>query len=159
MAIRLVLCLIAAMLPGLALAAGWARYVNVRFGYGVDVPPGFSAIREADNSDGGTATAPSGHAVLSAWGTNLLDARFASEVGSRISDDAGEGWTIGYRLVTGAGASWSGAKGDRIFYARAIPKCRDRAAFARIEYDASAKAAFDPIVSRLARSLRATTGC
>ena len=159
MAVRLVLCLIAALLPGIALAAGWTRYVNVRFGYGVDVPPGFSAIREAENSDGGTATAADGHAVLSAWGTNLLDQSFVSEVGSRLSGDAGDGWAIGYKLVAAKGASWSGAKGGRIFYARAIPKCRDRAAFMRIEYDASAKAAFDPVVSRLARSLTATVGC
>lgn len=159
MAIRLVLCLTAALLPDMAVAAGWSRYVNVRFGYGVDIPPGFSAIREADNSDGGTSKASDGHAELAVWGTNLLDESFASEVRSRMTGDAGDGWAIGYKLVTGSGASWSGTKGGRIFYARAIPKCRDRAAFARIEYDASAKALFDPSVSRLARSLKATIGC
>lgn len=157
--LRLVFCLIAGLVPGFALAADWSRYVNVRFGYGVDVPPGFSAIREAENSDGGTATNSAGNAVLAVWGANLLDESFASDVGSRIASDGKESWTITYKLVTRSSASWTGMKDGRIFYARAVPKCRDRAAFARIEYDASVRTMFDPIVSRLARSLKATIGC
>ena len=128
-------------------------------GYAVEIPPGFSAIREAENGDGGTASSPAGHAALSVWGTNLLDASFAAEVESRISDASAEGWAIGYRAVSRTSASWSGTRGGRVLYVRAIPRCRDQAAFARIEYDALAKSAFDPLVSRLAHRLRAGGGC
>lgn len=151
--------LIALALSGAALAAEWSSYGNARFGYVVEIPPGFTAIREADNSDGGTSRSAMGHATLSVWGANLLDQTFTADVASRMSSATSEGWVLGYKVVTGRGANWSGLRGDRILYAHAVPRCRDQAAFVQIEYDASAKAAFDPIVSRVARSLRADGAC
>ena len=45
---------IAACLAG-AFAAVGLHYVNARYGYAIDLPPGFSAIDEAGNGDGGTS--------------------------------------------------------------------------------------------------------
>jgi hypothetical protein len=41
-------------LPAAAFAQGWEPYVNARFGFAVDVPPGFTLVQEADNGDGRT---------------------------------------------------------------------------------------------------------
>lgn len=150
---------IALGLSGAALAAGWSSYGNARFGYVVEIPPGFAAIHEADNGDGGTSKSAMGYATLAVWGANLVDQTFAADVASRMSSAASEGWALGYKVVTGRGASWSGLRGDRILYAHAIPRCRDQAAFVQIEYDASTRVAFDPIVSRVARSLKSEGAC
>ncbi|MCE4222391.1 hypothetical protein HCU64_01385 [Methylobacterium sp. C25] len=156
---RAAAALLALAVSSAAIATSWTAYGNARFGYVVDLPPGFPPIREADNSDGGVSASAEGHAALSVWGSNLLDSTFRREAESRIAGDAEKGWSIGYRAVTARAASWSGSKGDRILYVRAIAGCKDQAAFMRIEYDASAKAVYDPIVSRLARSLKASGGC
>ncbi len=140
-------------------AAAGVRYENARFGYVVEVPAGFSEITEADNSDGGTARAAAGNAELAVWGANLLDDTFAEDVRSRIASDEADGWSVSYRTVRRAGASWSGAKGGRVAYARAIPGCDGQAAYVRLEYDRAAAKGYDPIVRRLVARFRATGRC
>ena len=75
--------------------SGWSRYTNDRFGYAFDVPPGFTAVREAENGDGGRSGAVAGRADLAAWGAYLIDAGFGADVRSRMNDEAASGWVIG----------------------------------------------------------------
>ena len=49
---------------GASAGDAWTRYLNARYGYSVEVPPGFSPIAEAGNGDGGTARSPAGNATL-----------------------------------------------------------------------------------------------
>ena len=156
---RLILFLVAATASIAASAASWERYQNERFGYEVAIPPGFPMIREADNSDGGWSSSPNGDADLKVWGTNLLDRSFPDEIASRIKSDTSAGWAISYRVVKPTNAVWSGKKGARIVYVRAIPVCSDQAAFVRIEYDSDQKSDFDRVVSHLAGSLRQFVVC
>lgn len=131
----------------------WSTYANGRFEYRVDLPPGFAQFFTPENGDGGRWRGNPGHAVLSIWGAYLVDETFEADVRSRIGTFTSEGWSTGYKALSGRAASWSGAKGDRIRYARGITRCGDRMAYFQIEYDSAAKKRLDPIVSRLARSL------
>jgi hypothetical protein len=134
-----------------ALAEGWGVYGNARFSYLMPLPPGFSAIAEADNSDGGTSRSADGTATLAVWGTNLLDTPFETEVAQRMASDEADGWKLGYRQANGAGASWSGTRNGRVLYMRAVPLCADEAAFFRLEYAEVEKKAYDAVVARMVK--------
>jgi hypothetical protein len=139
-----------------ALADGWGRYDNSRFAYAIDIPPGFSDVAEADNSDGGLSISADGTAVLRVWGAYLVDRDFKSDVADRVQSDATEGWVISYDRRTAESASWSGSKDGRVFYARAVLGCDGAAIYFRLEYDRSQLKAYDAIVSRLVKSLHGT---
>ena len=146
------------MLAGTALSAdGWTRYLNPRYGYGVDIPPGFSPISESDNSDGGTSHSSDGQSELAVWGSNLLVDTLPSDVQSRIHSSEDDGWQITYSKLTGKWASWSGERDGRIFYARAIQLCQDdQAGYFQLEYPASERQTFDPLVERLVKGFKHT---
>lgn len=150
--IRVLIALSALSLP--AVAADWARYGNVRFQYWIDLPPGFSEVKESENGDGGISWSSDRTAQLSVWGSYLTDGNFAAETKGRADQDRSDGWSITYQKQQATWAVWSGAKGARIFYERAIPTCDGAAAYSRLEYDKEQAKAFDPLVSRLTKSLR-----
>ena len=152
-AFSMICAVFAAILP--ALAAAWTPYGNARYNYWIDVPPGFSAIEEAENGDGGTAKSPDGQAELAVWGGYLSDRDFPNEVKWRVGQEQADGWSVTYERHKAKWAVWSGSKDGRIFFERAIPVCDGAAAYFRLEYDKAAQKAFDPIVARLSKSLRA----
>lgn len=153
---RLLLVLLL-LLPVPAMAAEWGHYANARFGYGIDVPPGFVAGGEADNGDGQVFRTPT--ATLTVFGGNVTATDIESEAVARESFTAADGWSITYRVSTPQGASWSGRRGGRVLYARLVALCGGTqfASFA-LEYSRADQAAFDPIVTRLVRSLRGSGG-
>ena len=145
-------------LAGAAFAAGAAiHYVNVRYGYQLDLPDGFGPVREAVNADGGVSQAADGQSKISAWGGNLLLASLSGDVAGRIDSMQREEWQITYRKIAGRWAAWSGERDGRIFYARAILLCHDdQAGFLQIEYPAERREEFDPVVSKLVKSFSKT---
>jgi hypothetical protein len=147
---------ILAVLPFDAGAADWSRYDNARFAYAIDIPPGFSRVAEADNSDGGVSTSADGKAELRIWGAYLVDSDFKSEIAGRVESDRSEGWAISYDRRTAKSASWSGSKGARIAYSRAVKGCDGAAIYFRIEYDRADMDGYSDIVGRLVKSLRPT---
>ena len=157
---RLILAALFSVCALAAIAAdGWTRYQNDRYGYGLDIPPGFSAVREADNSDGGTSASKQGKAKLAVWGTNLLVQSFKSDVNDRIASASNEGWEITYQSVKAKSASWSGTKDQRVLYVHGAPGCDGQAAYFQLEYDASAKDDFDAIVNRMVKGFTAKGEC
>jgi hypothetical protein len=54
--------------------------------------------------------------------------------------------------------SYSGIKEGQIRYFRAIAICNDRAAIFRMDYSRAEKRAYDPVVTRMVRSLK-PEGC
>lgn len=150
--IRVLIALSALSLP--AVASDWARYNNARFQYFIDIPPGFSEVKESENGDGGISLSSDHAAQLNVWGGYLTDGNFAAEIKGRTDRDRSEGWSITYQKQRAKWAVWSGVKGARIFYERAIPTCDGAAAYVRLEYAKEQAKAFDPFVSRLAKSLR-----
>jgi hypothetical protein len=156
---RLILAALALfVLSGAAAAAeGWGRYVNEWYGYRIDIPPGFSRVAEADNGDGGWSRSADGQAALAVWGRTIAIAPFASEALDDIHSAEQDGWTVSYRKVTDRWASWSGERGGRILYARAVVLCGDESSgHFRLEYPAAQRQAYDAIVTRLVKSLQHT---
>jgi hypothetical protein len=137
-------------------AEGWQRYANARFGYAIDIPPGFSAVAEADNSDGGTSR--SADAELAVWGAWLVDTGFSADVAERMRGDEADGWTLSYRRETASGASWSGLRDGRILYARAVPLCDGAAGYFRLEYPQTNAKGFDAVVKTLVKGFGGS-GC
>jgi hypothetical protein len=151
------LALIGAMMavaPLQAIADGWSRYTNARFAYVIDVPPGFEAIAEADNGDGGVARSALGHAELRVWGGYVMDSSVESEAEERIGADRVDGWAISYRRTGSYTASWSGQKGARVFYQRTAKGCNSAYIHFHLEYDRDDLDAYNNIIIRLARSLK-----
>jgi hypothetical protein len=150
--IRMLVALSALSLP--AVASDWGHYSNARFQYWIDIPPGFSEVRESENGDGGISLSSDHASQLSVWGSYSTDGNFSAEIKERADQDRVGGWSITYQKQKAEWAVWSGAKGDRIFFERAILTCNGAAAYFRLEYDKEKARASDPLVSRLARSLR-----
>lgn len=140
-------------------AADWSGYGNPRFCYVVDVPPGFAVTSEADNGDGATLDSAETGARLLAWGTNLAEGDFASDVAGRVESYGKEGWNVTLQRVAAGHASVSGSKGGQIVYLRGIDLGGDQAAYVEITYPQAQVKAFDPIIDRLARSLAKGKDC
>lgn len=136
------------------LAQGWAPYDNARFGYSIDIPPGFSGQGESDNGDGQAFAADGKPIDLLVWGGEALEG-FEAEIAQRMAWDADEAWKITYQATTPRWASWSAIKGFRILYQRLVLLC-DGSSYAafRAEYSVTDSAEMDPVIERLVRSLR-----
>jgi hypothetical protein len=154
-AMRLLICLLLIVLAAPALATDWGQYDNARFGYTIDVPPGFEWGNEADNGDGRAFRG--GATNLLVWGGNITEDSFEGAVASAKGFVEGDGWNISYEAVTPSWASFSGAQGKRILYQRMIALCDGAYAAFRLEYSAIDIAALDPVVNRLVQSLKG--GC
>ncbi len=138
------------------LGRGWSRYVNERFGTSLEVPDLFAAEEPPpENGDGRAFRAEDGarlwvygtyapYAVMSnfeAYKDNLLETAQADGLSVTYKRD-GKGWLV-----------FSGVKDADIVYAKAIESCEAAHEF-RIVYPAAKKRFYDPIVTRLSRSLR-----
>ena len=138
-------------------AMGWSHYTNVRFGYAIDVPPGFTGQGESANSDGQKFKTPT--ATLTVFGGNLIAGDFESEVVQRERDAEHSRWTITYQVSTPARASYSGKRGARVLYARMVALCKGtQFAMFELEYSSADIKTFSPIVDRLVASLQPIEG-
>ena len=148
----LVLSLMLMALVSPALAQDWGHYSNERFGVEVDIPPGFTPGPPPANGDGQRFTTPT--AALAVFGSLIVDGDFESEVAQRLGWARDDGWTITYQASTPSWASWSGKKGSRVLYVRAISTCGGATIGAfELEYSEADLKAFDPVIERLVRSL------
>jgi hypothetical protein len=150
------LCLLAAILPGPALAApGWQSYLNDRYGYEVLVPPGFDGLGEPDAHDGQVFRSGDGRSRLTVWGGYLVDGTFEDELATRLDDLKSAGWTITYDATTPSWGSFSGTKGQRVIYMREISGCKGaQYAVFQLEYPATQIRAMNPVVDRLVTGLK-----
>lgn len=154
-AMRALICLLTIVLAIPVLANDWGQYDNARFGYTVDVPPGFEWGKEADNGDGRAFR--SGATKFLVWGGNITEDNFESAVAAAKGFAEADGWGISYEATTPRWASFSGAQGKRILYQRMIALCDDAYAAFRLEYSAVDLGAMEPVVEHLVRSLKG--GC
>ncbi|KRA56037.1 hypothetical protein [Devosia sp. Root635] len=151
---RILLALLLTLFAVPAFAQGWEHYDNGRFGYGVDIPPGFAGQGESDNGDGATFAAGGNPTYLTVWGGGLMGS-FEDEVAQRMRWSEAEAWNTTYQATTPRWASWSAIKGFRILYQRMVLLC-DGTSYAAFRMDYSVTDASDmaPVVERLVRSLR-----
>lgn len=157
MIVRFVLFLLMLLFPAAASAQTWEPYANARFGFAVDVPPGFTLVQEAGNGDGRTYA--KGEAKLLIWAHYLTTGPFEEEVASRRKSYQQEGWDLSYDRQTAGWASLSGTLIDSILYHRMIALCDDAVASFVLEYPQSMKAEMSPFVGKLVKSLRPAEGC
>ena len=64
------------------MAQYWGHYVNERFGYELDIPPGYEGQGESENGDGQTFYLLKTEQVLAEWGGYFVEG-FEAEVAQR----------------------------------------------------------------------------
>jgi hypothetical protein len=152
--------LAAALLLSVAPALGqfWGHYANARFGYAIDVPPGFEGQGEADSGDGQVFYHLGAEQSLTVWGGNLLES-FEAEVAQRQGRASADNWAISYQAATPQWAVFSGQRDHRILYQRMIVLCDGtRYAAFTLEYNLRDLAPADAVIDGLTRSFVAS-GC
>jgi hypothetical protein len=153
---RLILFLLLTYVASPALAQGWDAYENGRFGYEIDIPPGFEGEGEADNGDGQIFRSEDGTQLLRVYGANALDG-FESTVADAMGFARDDGWNLSYERVTPSWASFSGTRRSMIVYARAISLCGgEQFASFELQYPERDLDDMHRVVERLVRSLKAT---
>lgn len=151
---RLIFIIILALLTTPAFAQGWDHYDNARYGYGIDIPPGFLGAGESENGDGQAFKADGKPTFVLVWGGNLMGS-FEAGVADAMQFAQDEGWTITGQAVTPNWADFTGTKGSRISYQRLIMLC-DGTSYAGFMAEFSSVDAADmrPVIGKLVQSLR-----
>jgi hypothetical protein len=154
--IAAVLAVVLLTLSGAAEAAEWGHYEDARFGFAIDVPPGFAAADEA--GDGAAFATPV--ARLRVFGGTVLSGDFEGAVRQRQQTAAGQGWTITDQMTAPNGATFSARKGAHLLFSRMIPLCGGQQ-FAMFEFDyfVADMTKLEPVIGRLAQSLKAARAC
>lgn len=153
---KFALASIAIIVAASAGAETWRTYHNTRFGTTAEVPANWKMGPPPENNDGRAFSSPDGRAKIIISGIfHVLPHQ--EEVAVHLKP--GEGETITYKKQ---GSNWivvSGIKGDEIFYRKSILSCRDTIwNDVSIEYPAAEKEKYDPLVARVAASLREGRG-
>jgi hypothetical protein len=139
-------------------ADDWRIYQNDRYGTTIDYPGTFKPLPPPDNDDGRRFKSADGahFAVYAVF--NVMDFNVDTFRDDTVKHlDAGS--VVTYQA---SGNNWfviSGTKGDDVFYERHRLTYRGEMAESFvISYPAKLKAIYDPIVARMAKSLRSGTG-
>jgi hypothetical protein len=132
----------------------WVTYMNPRFGTIADYPANIFTVRDPppENGDGQSFRSGDGRAQLSIYGAYNAEGDTPQRYLEKL---AGEG--VSYRRTTARTYVMSGTRNDQLFYERCnfqegksdIINCFT------VTYPAAEKVAWDPIVTRLSKSLRA----
>ena len=150
-----------ALAPIEAGAAEFRPFGNDRYGFSVDVPAGYTASAAPENDDGRSFTSPDGRSTLAVYGHLFVG------VAGMIEDErqeeqysAGDGVRVTYRQVSAEASTFSGLKGERIVYQRAVTTCGGTAAaILHAEYPTTQKVFFDPLIRHMAQTLRGSNRC
>jgi hypothetical protein len=137
-----------------AFAQEWGSYANPRFGFSLDIPPGFDIASEADNGDGATFYREAGAMDLLVWGANLLE-DFESEAQQAQDFATEQGYNLTYQATTPQWTSFSGVAAGKVMYQRMELLCDGQswAAF-RVEYGTRDVGAMNDVIERLVQSLK-----
>ena len=135
----------------------WATYMNPRFGTIADYPADIFTVRDPppENGDGQSFRSSDGHAQLSIYGKYNAEGDTPQSYLEKYADQG-----VSYRRVTARFYIISGTRKDQIFYERCNfqPVAGDIINCFSMTYPAQEKTAWDPIVTRLSKSLRAGRG-
>ncbi len=142
-----------AVLTGPAGAETWKKYLNGRYGTFAEYPADrFRALPAPENGDGLSFEAGDGGSLVISGGHNVENFTPATyEKFLRTSSERDYG-NVTYRAAGARSLVLSGLRGDRIFYEEYL-FTGDLIHTVVILYPRAAKAAYDPIVTRIARSL------
>lgn len=159
----IVFATVVAMVPQLGLSQeltrideNWSHYLNARFGTSIDVP---SVFKPSDpppaNGDGRSFRSADGAElrVFGSYDATTVTENFNEYKSWLLNSLQKDGVAITYKAQ---GRDWlaaSGTKEGAIVYVKVIEGC-DATHEMRITYSIAQKAVYDPLIGRLARSLR-----
>jgi hypothetical protein len=136
----------------------WATYANARFGTTADYPTDLFTRRDPppENGDGVRMHSADDRASLTIYGAYNVENDTPASYFERLVDKNG----VTYKQVTKTYYAASGTRGADIFYERCNFRKGDRATVDCFEmtYPAREKTAWDAIVTRISKSLRAGKG-
>jgi serine/threonine-protein kinase len=136
-----------------ASAQQYRTYSNARFGTTAEVPADWKPDPPPANGDGLIFRSPDRRASVTVSGS--LHVWNSIDEAMKIYEQPHDGETVTYRHREPRALVVSGTRGDVIFYAKHILSCGDQVwNSVHIEYPARNKAAYDALVTRVARSLR-----
>jgi len=160
---RLLTCLflsaVSALSAAPARAADWWPYDNARFGYSIELPPGFGLTVLANHGDGLALAPADKSAKLLVFATPGLNGDFSSEAKIRLVLAKQDGWQVSFSKMTPQGFNFTGVRRDRIVYGRGVALCNGASAFFQMDYAKADMQRYDAVVMRLARSLKGTEKC
>ncbi|MEH3046965.1 hypothetical protein [Sphingomonas adhaesiva] len=138
----------------------WRIYRNQRFGTLAEVPDDlFGTARPADNGDGATWTARGGARLRIFGSWNVLEETPASYDAFLRNGRSGRYASVTYKVTRRDLLILSGTHQGMVFYERYAFGDPSGAIHALVlDYPATARSTFDPIVARLSASLRWTPG-
>lgn len=142
-------------LAGPARAEAWQTYVNDRFGATVEYPGRFSVRDEPPtNGDGQRFHTADRSATLAVYGFLNVENETPQQVmeGRKLADTR-----YTFVVVRGGAFTLSGLRGERVVYLRCLRSREDRDIWvcADLDYPAAERTGWDPVVARIAKSLRA----
>lgn len=137
-----------------AVADDWGLYDNARFGYRIEVPPGFSGGGEAANGDGQVFTLAGGTQELRVFGGTALDG-FEAWANGTIDAARNDGWNLTNAQSTPSWLGFGGLRNGMVVYTRAVAVCGgDQFASFELTYPDDAMAEVGQMLNRLIGSLR-----
>lgn len=152
------------LLPHMAMAqelthidGAWSRYANARFGTVAEIPTDLFRMVDPPptNGDGRLFKSQNGAelTISGSYGAITVTDNFAEYKAWILGQLQKDGVSVTYKAQ---GKGWvvaSGTKGGDIVYVKVIEGC-DAAHELRIIYPSAHKSTYDPLVGRLARSLK-----
>jgi hypothetical protein len=138
-------------------ADDWKAYTLPQLGFTFEAPSGFVLTPNNGSTNRLTFDGPNG-AYLAVGGGSPAEQGFVSSVEEQMRQDEQDGWHLTYRRITPRWASYSGIRDGQIRYARAILVCGARVTVFVVDYDQDEKVAYDPVVTRMVRSMK-ERGC
>jgi hypothetical protein len=130
----------------------WDYYENARFGYGIDVPPGYSGSGESDNGDGQMFYDLPAEQGLTVWGGQLTDS-LQAEAMLVAETFASQRWTITESASTPQWSMLVAKRDHRVLMQRSILLC-DGASYAafRAEFNIRDQNAMSGVLQGVTRS-------
>jgi len=132
----------------------WATYSNPRFGTTADYPADLFAVQDppSENGEGATFRTADGRAQLAIYGAYNVD----SDTPASYVAKNKELQSATYQRIAAGFYAVSGTNGADIYYDRCNfpPHNDDILNCIHVVYPAREKALFDPIVTRISKSLR-----
>lgn len=136
--------------------SSWGYYVNPRFGYELDTPPGFEGQGESENGDGEVFLLDGRVGRLTVWGSSFAaEPDLEAEANRRFAADTDAGWGVTAQAATPTWATWSAQKSGRVLVNHMIALC-DGSGYAalRLEYAQTDRSRLDPVVEPLITSFK-----
>jgi hypothetical protein len=128
----------------------YKTYANARFSYSISYPANLLIpLGEADNGDGQTFRAQDGRAEMRVWGQNNFNGETLRADFTRTVNEWGDG--VNYKVIKGEWFVVSALVNGKVHYQKTMLR---RGVFKTflIEYDATHRATYDPVTTRVSKS-------